>query len=82
MPMVDVSTPDGAVPLYVSRPEAAPTAAMIVLQEAFGLTDHIKDVADRAAAAGYLSGRACAVPPLRLAGHRLRGHGRGQGLCS
>jgi carboxymethylenebutenolidase len=55
MPMVDVRMPDGVLPLYVSRPEASPTAAMIVLQEAFGLTEHIKDVADRAAAAGYLA---------------------------
>jgi carboxymethylenebutenolidase len=55
MPMVDVPTPDGTLPLYVSRPETAPTAAMIIVQEAFGLTDHIKDVTDRAAAAGYLA---------------------------
>lgn len=55
MPMVDVLMPDATLPLYVSRPETAPTAAMIVLQEAFGLTDHIKDVTDRAAAAGYLA---------------------------
>jgi carboxymethylenebutenolidase len=55
MPMVDVPTSETTLPLYVSRPHAAPTAATIVLQEAFGLTDHIKDVTDRAAAAGYLA---------------------------
>ena len=52
--MVDVATSEGTLPLYVSRPEAMPTAAIVIVQEAFGLTDHIKDVTDRAAAAGYL----------------------------
>lgn len=53
--MVDVPTPEGTLPLYVSRPTKPPTAAMIVAQEAFGLTDHIQDVTDRAASAGYLA---------------------------
>jgi carboxymethylenebutenolidase len=54
MSMIETSTTDGPMPLYVSRPEGSPTAAIIIVQEAYGLTDHIKAVTDRAAAAGYL----------------------------
>jgi carboxymethylenebutenolidase len=55
MSMLDVATPDGSLPLYVSRPDGSPTAGVIIVQEAYGLTDHIKDVTGRAAAAGYLA---------------------------
>jgi carboxymethylenebutenolidase len=55
MPMLDVTTPDGNLPLYASRPDGPASAGMIIVQEAYGLTDHIKDVTDRAAAAGYLA---------------------------
>lgn len=43
--------------LYVSRPEhaAGPLPAVIVLQEIWGLNAHIKDIADRFAAEGYLA---------------------------
>jgi carboxymethylenebutenolidase len=45
--------PDGAMRLYEARPEGEARAAVIVIQEAFGVNDHIEDVTRRFAAAGY-----------------------------
>jgi carboxymethylenebutenolidase len=42
----------GALAVYEAAP-AEPMAGLIVLHEAFGVTDHIADVTRRAAAAGY-----------------------------
>ena len=39
--------------LYEVEPEGPAGGAVIVVQEAFGITDHIKDVCQRFAAAGY-----------------------------
>ena len=42
------------MPAYVARPQAeGPHAAVIVLQEAFGVNSHIRDVTDRLAREGY-----------------------------
>jgi carboxymethylenebutenolidase len=43
---------DGALAVYEAAP-AEPSAALVLVHEAFGLTDHIADVARRAAAEGY-----------------------------
>ena len=40
---------------YVSEPPHAPKGAVVVLQEIFGVNAHIRGVADRFAAAGYLA---------------------------
>lgn len=40
---------------YVSEPAGAPKGAVVVLQEIFGVNSHIRSVADRFAAAGYLA---------------------------
>ena len=40
---------------YVSEPAGAPKGAIVVLQEIFGVNAHIRSVADRYAAAGYLA---------------------------
>jgi carboxymethylenebutenolidase len=46
----------GGMPAYVARPsEGGPRPAVLVIQEAFGLNDHIKDVARRVAAEGYVA---------------------------
>ncbi len=52
---VDLKTPDGDMPVYVSRPKGASgkLPAVIVIQEAFGLNGNIRSVADRIAAEGY-----------------------------
>jgi carboxymethylenebutenolidase len=43
-------------PLSVHHPQGgAPVGGVVVLQEAFGVTDHIEDVCDRLAAAGWLA---------------------------
>ena len=40
---------------YVAEPAGAPRGAVVVLQEIFGVNSHIRGVADRYAAAGYLA---------------------------
>ena len=40
---------------YVARPEGQPRAAIVVVQEIFGVNSHIRSVADRFAAEGYLA---------------------------
>jgi carboxymethylenebutenolidase len=56
VPEIELTTADGPMPVYVCRPAGGPAAAaVIVLQEAFGVTPHIQDVADRAAQAGYVA---------------------------
>jgi len=40
---------------YVSEPAGRPKGAIVVLQEIFGVNGHIRGVADRYAAAGYLA---------------------------
>ena len=52
-----VSLPSDAtsegVPAYDAAPEGAPRGGVVVIQEAFGVNDHIEDVARRFAAEGY-----------------------------
>jgi carboxymethylenebutenolidase len=52
--MVTLDTVDGAMQVYEAAPEGEPRGAVIVIQEAFGVNDHIQDVTRRVAAAGYL----------------------------
>jgi carboxymethylenebutenolidase len=49
----ELSTTDGDMAVYEAVPDAAPTRAVIVVQEAFGVNDHIRDVTRRFAAEGY-----------------------------
>jgi len=52
--MIELQTADGPMGVYESTPSAgAARAAVVVVQEAFGVNDHIKDVTDRLAAEGY-----------------------------
>ncbi|MGN6513828.1 MAG: dienelactone hydrolase family protein [Lysobacteraceae bacterium] len=48
-----LATGRGAVQAWVARPEQAPRGAVVVVQEIFGVTAHIRDVADRFATAGF-----------------------------
>ena len=52
---VQLATPDGPMDLYEARPDGPPDRAVIVVQEAFGVNDHIQDVTRRFAAEGYLA---------------------------
>jgi carboxymethylenebutenolidase len=53
---VRIETPGGVMPAYLARPAGSETLpAILVIQEAFGLNEHIEDVARRIAAAGYVA---------------------------
>jgi len=52
---VAVSSAGAEMKLFRAEPEGKPQGAIIVIQEAFGITDHIKDVASRIAAEGFLA---------------------------
>jgi carboxymethylenebutenolidase len=49
----EVRTPDGPMEVYEATPEGTPRAAVVVIQEAFGVNDHIQDVTRRMAREGY-----------------------------
>ena len=52
---VELTAVDGAkIPAYVAKPEGPPRGAIVVLQEIFGVNAHIRSVADRYAAQGYV----------------------------
>jgi carboxymethylenebutenolidase len=50
---VTLDTSDGPMDVYEARPDDPATAAVIVIQEAFGVNEHIRDVTRRFAAEGY-----------------------------
>jgi carboxymethylenebutenolidase len=53
---VKVPTPDGQMPAYRAMPEGAgPFPVLLVVQEIFGVHEHIKDLCRRLAKAGYLA---------------------------
>jgi carboxymethylenebutenolidase len=52
---LELTTRDGPMDLYVARPDADAANAVIVIQEAFGVNDHIMDVTRRLADAGHLA---------------------------
>ncbi|GKS93626.1 dienelactone hydrolase family protein [Acidovorax sp. SUPP2825] len=53
---VDIASADGfKVPAWVAQPEGQARGAVVVLQEIFGVNSHIRAVADRLAARGYLA---------------------------
>lgn len=45
--------PDGSMRLYEARPDDGGRAAIVVIQEAFGVNEHIEDVTRRFAQAGF-----------------------------
>ena len=55
-----LSTSRGARTAYVARPDADTTAAIILIQEWWGINDHIRDLAGRYAAEGFI----CVAPDL------------------
>ena len=57
---LDLNTSRGATTAYVARPDDNVTAAVVLIQEWWGITDHIRDLAGRYAAAGFL----CVAPDL------------------
>jgi carboxymethylenebutenolidase len=52
---IELSTPDGPMDVFEATPERDPRGAIIVIQEAFGVDDYVKDVSRRFAEAGYVA---------------------------
>ena len=53
---IELTAVDGAkTPAYVAMPEGQARGAIVVLQEIFGVNSHIRSVADRYAAQGYVA---------------------------
>jgi len=50
---VPIATDSGEMAAYDAHPEGAARGGVLVVQEAFGVTDHIEDVTRRFAAAGF-----------------------------
>ena len=50
-----VESTGGAMGLYEAKPQGAAKGAVIVIQEAFGITGHIEDVCRRFSAEGYVA---------------------------
>ena len=57
---LNLSTSSGATTAYVTRPHEPVSAAVILIQEYWGINDHIRDLAGRYAKEGYL----CVAPDL------------------
>lgn len=57
---LNLNTPGGATTAYVARPDNDTTAAVILIQEYWGINDHIRDLAGRYAREGYV----CVAPDL------------------
>ena len=53
---IQVPTPDGEIPAYMAAPmEGGPFPVVLVVQEIFGVHEHIKDICRRFATLGYLA---------------------------
>jgi carboxymethylenebutenolidase len=50
---ITLDTAHGPMRLYEALPDGQPRGALVVIQEAFGVNDHIEDVTRRGADAGY-----------------------------
>ena len=57
---LNLSTSNGETTAYVARPDDEVSACVLLIQEWWGINDHIRDVAGRYADAGYL----CVAPDL------------------
>jgi carboxymethylenebutenolidase len=50
---IEIPAEGAALPAYLARPAAGHGPGLLVLHEAFGLVDHMRDVCDRFARAGF-----------------------------
>ncbi len=58
--LLNLNPPGGATTAHVARPDNDTTAAVILIQEYWGVNDHIRDLAERYAREGYV----CVAPDL------------------
>ena len=52
---IKVETPDGVFQAYVARPKAEPRAAIVVIQEIFGVNSDLRETCNELAANGYVA---------------------------
>jgi len=52
---ITIETADGPMPAYEASPERAARGAILVIQEAFGVTPHIQEITRRLADAGWFA---------------------------
>lgn len=52
---IALDTPHGLVDAWLARPDNVPRGGIVVLQEIFGLNAHVRSVAERFAAEGYVA---------------------------
>jgi len=52
---ITITTKDGAFDAYVARPGKSPAAAVVVIQEIFGVNQVMRDITDGLAGQGYLA---------------------------
>jgi carboxymethylenebutenolidase len=50
---ITIATPDGPMPAFEATPSEGARGGVVVVQEAFGVTSHIEDIARRLADAGW-----------------------------
>jgi carboxymethylenebutenolidase len=50
---IELETHDGVMPTFRARPDGTARGAVVVIQEAFGLTEHIGSITERLADAGW-----------------------------
>src|SRR4051794_35741309 len=50
-----ITTPDGSFSAYVARPAQTPLAAVVVIQEIFGVNAVMREITDGLAAQGFLA---------------------------
>src|SRR5829696_2905808 len=53
--MVESTGATGATPLSIHHPDHDAAGGVVVIQEAFGVTEHIEDVCERLARVGWLA---------------------------
>ena len=57
---LDIATSKGATTAYIARPTERAAAVIVLIQEYWGVNDHVRDIARRYAKEGYL----CVAPDL------------------
>ncbi len=68
-----ITTDDGPMPVHVAIPRGTPKGAVVVVQEAFGVTPHIQDVTHRHGSIAQLVDAFCHFGP-HPRGRSLPGH--------
>lgn len=55
MPDIEIRGGDGSFAAYLAKPASTPAAAILVIQEIFGVNQVMRDICDEIAAQGYLA---------------------------